>query len=102
MPSTKEAPRQAAGTYFELMRNATSEQLLRNLDLGEIQGARFQHLLRLAHDEGLLLGLISEAGLDQSVFSPKYRATQWLRRGLNGLRIAIARCVCSALSRLFP
>jgi hypothetical protein len=43
-------------------RKARVREMFRSYDLIDLEGAGFQRLLRLAHDEGLLLGFLREIG----------------------------------------
>ena len=81
---------------------ADTKEVFRGYWLNDLQSPATLDLLRFAHEEGRLLELLSKVGLDQGLFSPRYRTTQWLRRGLSYLKVATARWLRSLSSRLIP
>jgi hypothetical protein len=76
------------------------KDIFREYALSDLRSGEVHRLLRFAHEEGRLLGVLSEVGLDPVLFSPRYRATQWLRRGFRYLQVGVARALRRLSSRL--
>lgn len=86
----------------QLKMSRCPRDIFRDYDLQDLQSPGFSRLLRIAHAEGRLLILLSEVGLNPDLFSPRYRLTQSLRRGLRYLQVEVARILRRFSSRLIP
>ena len=73
---------------------------LRHYDLQELRGAEFHRLVRLAHAEGLLFGLLQEAGIHWTYAPIGYQSTQAFRRWRRSVQIGFAHVLEKLSSRL--